>query len=395
MDAIDNQAEKTKLARSQSERAITAISYCMLGGLVGVLIYAFHTGPASGLSVFSNGFLIAGACALCGALLGFLFGIPRTLQQERSKINNTDQDNENNNRGKESTLYEANTNLEQISDWLTKILVGVGLTQITALPHALDRFALFTAPGLGGSASSGILSVLMLFFFSICGFLISYLWTRLYLAGELYRANLEAFGDKIDKVFNKVSELERQAQIDAKALLLVQRQLSPGSSDISQEELNAAIIPASKNIKAQIFFQAEYLRRLNWEHIRSKPDMEKTIPVFRALIQSDKDNIYHMNHGQLGFALKDKLKPDWKEAEDELTRAIELRTSEDRKSWLIYEMCRAVCSIKLDSKYPGEKSDPEIKKKIFQDIRAARESVYVGKLVDKEPDIQKWLEINK
>ncbi len=30
--------------------------------------------------------------------------------------------------------YRSNTNLEQISDWLTKILVGVGLTQQTFFP---------------------------------------------------------------------------------------------------------------------------------------------------------------------------------------------------------------------------------------------------------------------
>jgi len=37
--------------------------------------------------------------------------------------------------------YSGNTNLEQISDWLTKILVGVGLTQLREIPGQVQRLA--------------------------------------------------------------------------------------------------------------------------------------------------------------------------------------------------------------------------------------------------------------
>jgi hypothetical protein len=66
--------------------------------------------------------LLAGAFLLLGALTGFLFGVPRVRSTSDSSNSETSK----------SPLtfslrgYQANTNLEQISDWLTKIIVGCG-----------------------------------------------------------------------------------------------------------------------------------------------------------------------------------------------------------------------------------------------------------------------------
>ena len=54
--------------------------------------------------------------------------------------------------------------------------------------------------------------------------------------------------------------------------------------------------------------------------------MERTIPIFRALITSDTEKRYHANFAQLGFALKDQRKPAWSEAEEALSRAIAIRS---------------------------------------------------------------------
>ena len=43
------------------------------------------------------------------------------------------------------------------------------------------------------------------------------------------------------------------------------------------------------------------------------------------MIECDTDKKYHRNHGQLGFALKDRQPPDWTRAEKELSTAIEMR----------------------------------------------------------------------
>jgi hypothetical protein len=116
--------------------------------------------------------MLAGASAFVCAVLGFLFGIPRAAQ-ENLEANEADR-----------ARYRGNTNLEQISDWLTKILVGVGLTQLTELPSFLSRLGDYFNPLLG----SGPFAVAIILYFAANGFLFGYLWTRLLLVGELTRA---------------------------------------------------------------------------------------------------------------------------------------------------------------------------------------------------------------
>ncbi len=87
--------------------------------------------------------------------------------------------------------------------------------------------------------------------------------------------------------------------------------------------------------------------------------MERTIPVFRALIASDPEGRFHRNHGQLGFALKDKEPPDWREAEAELTNAIMIRGDPNVEGYWLYELNRAICRIKLDDLFKeGKPSTP-------------------------------------
>lgn len=143
---------------------------------------------------------IAGAALLTGGLLGFLFGIPRTLQQE------TPEGSPQNPTGKVS--YRANTNLEDISDWLTKILVGVGLTQISSIPGTLQKYAEFTSSGLGNYPNSGVFAMGLGGYFLIGGFLFGYLITRLYLPGAFRRADINS--ERLTKIEGKVSELEER-----------------------------------------------------------------------------------------------------------------------------------------------------------------------------------------
>ena len=394
----DNDSKKRK-SRSPSVTAILAIAICILIGCVTILMYALQTPNFSKfVSVFGIGLFIAGASMIIGGLMGFLFGIPKTLQQERPDRSTTDESSKERSADKNSVSYQANTNLEQISDWLTKILVGVGLTQLTSLPGALRRFGEFVSPGMGNKPESSILAIVILLFFSICGFLLCYLWTRLYFGNELRKADMEMFGNKIAEVENKVNELEKQAELDAKALGIAQRQLNPGtdSPPITQKELDEAISAASVHMRAQIYYLAHDNRSNNWEEQSKKHIMERSIPVFRALIASDKDNVYHQNHGQLGFALKDQRKKDYKEAEAELTKAIEIRGPWETEGWLLYEFNRAICRIKNDKNFEQDmESTPELKNQILSDIKSADKIASLKEIISEEPITKKWLSLNK
>jgi hypothetical protein len=95
-----------------------------------------------------------------GWAIGFLFGVPRVASAAASA--------------------RINTNLEQISDWLTKILVGVGLTQLQQLPSALRELAGYISKDFGKSGND-VFSLSMVLYFSTLGFLTGYLLTRLVL----------------------------------------------------------------------------------------------------------------------------------------------------------------------------------------------------------------------
>ncbi|HEX2690659.1 MAG TPA: hypothetical protein VHN14_28780, partial [Kofleriaceae bacterium] len=80
-----------------------------------------------------------------------------------------------------------NTNLEQVSDWLTKIIVGVGLVELRNLPHDLAMCAAYVAHGLGTTDTSAAMAIIL--YFPVCGFLGAYIAMRLYLTQAFAEAD--------------------------------------------------------------------------------------------------------------------------------------------------------------------------------------------------------------
>jgi hypothetical protein len=159
---------------------LVVLAYGLAGGAKAADGTELGTGKVLGTAL-----AVAGAFFGLGLLLGFIFGVPRSVQEPATAAGNTppaDQDTERN-------RLKVNTNLEQISDWLTKILVGVGLTQLTAIPGKLQALAEYIAMGLGGGPSDRIFAVGIILYFFICGFFTGYLLTRLYLAGAFLVAD--------------------------------------------------------------------------------------------------------------------------------------------------------------------------------------------------------------
>jgi hypothetical protein len=110
--------------------------------------------------------LVSLASLLCGSLVGFVFGLPRVISENSSIYSN---------------MYGDNSNLDQISDWLLKILIGVGLSQLYQLEKILTYFKV-TFGNMLESPNSGYVAVLLLVSFSIAGFLGGYMCTRRYAA---------------------------------------------------------------------------------------------------------------------------------------------------------------------------------------------------------------------
>lgn len=345
----------------------------MLVGVAAIALYALQaeTRPA-GFAIASVAAVLSGAALLAGGLTGFLFGIPRRVQETEGA-------------GSDGRLYGANTNLEQISDWLTKILVGVGLTQLGEIGTALNAIGEWGGKGLGGFPSAPAFAVGLVMYFAITGFLIAYLWTRLFLGRALSEAETQ----------RRLDALERQTAADVAALGLAARQLGDDANRPSQAELDQGLARASSETRAHIFYRAQLVRWRNWREDATKPIMERTVPIFRALIAADSEDRYHANHGQLGFALKDQRKPDWVAAEAALSRAIAIRGDPGNSEWRSYEFNRALCRIMTDANFEaGRPSEADARRRIEDDLAVARQDEWVRGWMTNVPALQKWMALN-
>jgi hypothetical protein len=112
-----------------------------------------------------------------GGLIGILFGVPRSIITEQKAD------------GSPAPSIGANTNLEQISDWLTKIIVGVALTQFGAIKRGAGQLFHSLAPTVGGgSGASGFVGSIVVYFV-VVGFLIGWLYARLRLNLAMSKAD--------------------------------------------------------------------------------------------------------------------------------------------------------------------------------------------------------------
>jgi len=157
-----------------------------LSGFAGLVLFALSKAASEDvLAVWGVGFLIIGACVALGSLVGFIFGIPRTLQRPDRTNTSPEADKAN------TPQYGANTNLEEISDWLTKILVGVGLTQLGDLPEALEGIVAYLADRIGVEKCE--LFILGLLLWSVIGgFFLGYLFARTILPKAFVQAAPDA-----------------------------------------------------------------------------------------------------------------------------------------------------------------------------------------------------------
>ncbi|MEE7459686.1 hypothetical protein MPAR168_22710 [Methylorubrum populi] len=119
------------------------------------------------------------ASCLAGALAGFLFGIPRLLAQgDPAGASPASEPGSAGSRTQVRPLV-GNSNLEEISDWITKILVGLGLVHASEAVSTVRGLAAYVATsGLRGSPASDLLVMGVGLSGLLIGFLYFYLQTR-------------------------------------------------------------------------------------------------------------------------------------------------------------------------------------------------------------------------
>jgi hypothetical protein len=161
-------------------------SYFFLGAFICFVCIGVAAAPAGrdALRIVGVSFIFACACTVCGWLLGLLFGIPRTLSRPQATPAPAVPPPPGTSPAMQQPAGAApanrvNTNLEDVSDWLTKTLVGVGLTQLYFVPHYLWQSAeKLNNAGFKWAAGGQLLALALFLYFAPGGFWLGYIGTR-------------------------------------------------------------------------------------------------------------------------------------------------------------------------------------------------------------------------
>lgn len=178
------------------------------------------------------GILIGGAAYVAGGFGGFLFGLPRFLSNPDNLMKGN---------------YSRNDNLIQISDWLTKIIVGLGLTNLYKIPHQLTRVGAALQILFGDNWKGAVTAEAIVVYFLVCGFLFGYLWTNIQYIPILTEADrttqnlaaqqaakeriandaIDAHTDTLNSTDpNLLQKLQQQQQAEGKAELAMLEQIT-------------------------------------------------------------------------------------------------------------------------------------------------------------------------
>src|SRR3972149_5580379 len=188
--------EKNESKEEKKGKSILFVSIVLVSGGLVLCIYSISLGINKFLFTISICAMIAFTSLIVGAFVGFIFGIPRTPATKSSKD------------------IGANTNLEEISDWITKIIVGVSLVQLNQISGGITELGNTVSAGLDNHPSSFVFSVSTMIFYFVGGFLLAYLWSRIYLPKILRTSYEEGLEQKIieqdKKLVEQVKKIEEQ-----------------------------------------------------------------------------------------------------------------------------------------------------------------------------------------
>src|SRR5262249_26586519 len=170
-------------------------------------------GLAKGLSMLGHGALLSLAFGGIGGLVGFLFGIPRGMGQATrtsAKNGSSSTSDSSDTSSVQAASGDKSTNLEQISDWLTKIILGAGLTQLVRIPDLMKRLGEAFGKAFGDNSFLPIVIVIGSLVF---GFSAGYLMTQLFLVKALLDA--ERAQTPVDTALKAATNFERAGQLRA------------------------------------------------------------------------------------------------------------------------------------------------------------------------------------
>lgn len=231
-------------SNSQVALAIAVIVVAALLGGVVTFIYGFSARTCATVWCSMAGGIIAGISATAsfsvGGLLGLLFGAPSVGGAPGQAGGSTSTP------GPQTSGIRPNTSLERIADWLTTMIVGLGLVNLSAIWEKTSEASVWLTREIAADPHTlnGTPGIAIALSFSFAGFLLMYLWSLRFLPSELRQSyQLQALASAISKINRKLlnfrvppEALDRQIEgmkaegVDAATLDDVQRLYQSASS---------------------------------------------------------------------------------------------------------------------------------------------------------------------
>lgn len=241
------------------------------------------------------------ACFVSGNLIGFLFAIPKNNQANNPpSANNTNNsspganvNNNDANAGADARRYNplVNNNLVEISDWLTKIIVGLGLVKLTKIPPYMTSLATALASGL--SAGNKVGSALVSFSYAlivcdfIIGFLFAYLMMRLYLSGQIVKADQDIYSGMVQKLNAVGAKVDT---LDSNQTVLAQRVIQNAAPNFPADDQQQAF-----DMLREMASEYDNIRIADWgQRVQKKEQLAAVMAVFAIDNHIGKDDILNL-----------------------------------------------------------------------------------------------------
>jgi len=218
----DPEVEKEKTAVKEAETSVLLTLYMGLFlGFVPVIGFPI-TIPKMGVQILFIGIILGLASFICSFFTGTLFGMPK-----RNNIKESD--------------YALNNSLVEISEWLTKIIVGLGLVNLKEIPSFLISIGEYIKVSTKYDGQLiNVYSISIVVYFGFLGLYIGYNYMRLVLSNKYKNAD--------DNLLEKKLEIARTEALEAK---------------IENEQKGKEIIKIQSEIQDKVLLTKTLMNKVN------------------------------------------------------------------------------------------------------------------------------------
>nr|WP_315157612.1 pYEATS domain-containing protein [uncultured Flavobacterium sp.] len=273
-----NQTELEKEKSTVKEAETTILLTLYMGiflGMVPVIGFPI-TIPETGGKILFIGIILGIAAFVSSFFTGTLFGMPKRNNQKESD-------------------YSLNNSLVEISDWLTKIIVGLGLVNLKEIPGYLVSLGEYvrTSSKYDGQLIN-IYSIGIVIYFGFLGLYIGYNYMRLVLSNKYKYADDNLIRKELEMANEKIHEVKEEIQ--QKDMKIIQTQNLVQEKDQLTKSLITKINEPSISTTdfetvIQEIINSEEIKKEN-ENIKSNVDKmidEAKLKLKKGLVVNNED----------------------------------------------------------------------------------------------------------